>query len=109
MSYHVVNTIAFRVWKNKGLENVMTTTNGFMLFRFKIELEMQEVLEKGPWMFEGKTIILQQWHPYFLFDKNKISKLPVWIRLHGLRFPLWLKSGLSLVTSMVGRPLSCDE
>ncbi|KAL9344232.1 hypothetical protein Peur_064663 [Populus x canadensis] len=109
MPYHAVNTIASRVWKNKGLENVMTTTNGFMLFRFKTELEMQAVLEKGPWMFGGKTIILQQWHPHFVFDKNKISKLPVWIRLHGLPFPLWSKNGLSLVASMVGRPLSCDE
>ena len=109
MPYHVVNTIASRAWKNKGLENVMTTINGFMLFRFKTELEMQEVLEKGPWMFGGKTIILQQWHPHFVFDKNKISKLPVWIRLHGLPFPLWSKNGLSLVASMVGRPLSCDE
>jgi hypothetical protein len=109
MPYHAVNTIASRVWKNKGLENVMTTTNGFMLFRFKTELEMQEVLEQGPWMFGGKAIILQQWHPHFVFDKNKISKLPVWIRLHGLPFPLWSKNGLSLVASMVGRPLSCDE
>ena len=109
MPYHAVNTIASRVWRNKGLENVMTTANGFMIFRFHTELEMQEVLNQGPWMFGGKTIILQQWHPHFVFDKNKISKLPVWIRLHGLPFPLWSKNGLSLVASMVGRPLSCDE
>nr|TKS17236.1 hypothetical protein D5086_0000020670 [Populus alba] len=60
-------------------------------------------------MFGGKNIILQQWHPRFQFDKNKISTLPVWIRLHGLPFPLWSKQGLSLAASMVGRPLSCDE
>jgi hypothetical protein len=51
MSYHAVNTIAFRVWKNKGLENVMTTTNGFMLFRFKTELEMQEVVWRQNYHF----------------------------------------------------------
>ncbi|KAJ6867749.1 hypothetical protein NC652_038827 [Populus alba x Populus x berolinensis] len=60
-------------------------------------------------MFGGKNIILQQWHPRFQFDKSKISTLPVWIRLHGLPFPLWSKQGLSLAASMVGRPLSCDE
>jgi hypothetical protein len=109
MPFHVVNTIASRVWASYGLENVMTTANGFMVFRFKTEAEMHVVLEKGPWMFEGKAIILQQWHPHFVFDKNKISKLPVWIRLHGLPFPLWSKSGLSLAASMVGKPLSCDE
>jgi len=109
MNYHTVNLIATRAWKNHGLENVMVTAGGFMIFRFNTEAAMQGVLEKGPWMFGGKAIILQQWHPHFVFDKNKISKLPVWIRLHGLPFPLWSKAGLSLIASMAGRPLSCDE
>ncbi|KAJ6693234.1 hypothetical protein OIU85_004038 [Salix viminalis] len=71
--------------------------------------QMHAILERGPWMFGGKTMILQQWHPQFIFDKNRISKLPVWIRLHGLPFSLWSRKGLSAVASMVGRPLSCDE
>ncbi|KAG5239407.1 DUF4283 domain-containing protein [Salix suchowensis] len=82
--------------------------NGFLLFRFKTEEQMQTVLEKGPWLFGGKAIILQQWHPSYKFDKNKISKVPVWIRLTGLPFSMWNKTGLSLAASMVGRPLSCD-
>jgi hypothetical protein len=109
MPYHAINTIASRVWKQCGLENVTTTSNGFMIFRFTTEAQMHGVLEKGPWMFGGKNIVLQQWHPQIQLDKNKISTLPVWIRLHGLPFPLWSKQGLSLAASMVGRPLSCDE
>jgi hypothetical protein len=109
MNYHTVNTIATRAWKRYGLEDVMTTAGGFMIFRFNTVDDMHGVLEKGPWMFGGKAIILQQWHPHLVLDKNKINKLPVWIRLHGLPFPLWSKSGLSLSASMVGRPLSCDE
>ncbi|XP_034915333.1 uncharacterized protein [Populus alba] len=109
MPYHAVNKIASRVWKQCGLEHVTATANGFMIFRFNTEENMHSVLEKGPWMFGGKNIILQQWHPRFQFDKNKISTLPVWIRLHGLPFPLWSKQGLSMAASMVGRPLSCDE
>ncbi|KAG6746524.1 hypothetical protein POTOM_051065 [Populus tomentosa] len=84
LPYHAVNTIATKAWRSCGFETVMTTANGFMIFRFKTEEEMHTVIEKGPWMF-------------------------VWIRLHGLPFPLWSKQGLSLAASMVGRPLSCDE
>jgi len=109
MPFHAVNSIASRAWRSYGLEHVTTTANGFMIFRFKTEDELHLVLEKGPWMFGGKNIILQQWHPRFQFDKNKITTLPVWVRLHGLPFPLWSKQGLSLAASMVGRPLSCDE
>jgi len=109
MPYHVVHTIASRVWRQCGLKNVTTTANVFMIFQFKIEEDMHAILEKGPWMFGGKNIILQQWHLWFQFDKNKISTLPIWIRLHGLLFPLWSKQGLSLIVSMIGRPLLCDE
>ncbi|KAJ6670092.1 GLYCINE-RICH CELL WALL STRUCTURAL PROTEIN 1.8-LIKE [Salix viminalis] len=106
---HAVNKIASRVWRSHGLEDVRTTAAGFMIFRFKTEDQMLEILERGPWLFGSKAIILQQWHPHFVFDKSKISKLPVWIRLHGLPFPLWSRRGLSMVASMVGRPLACDE
>jgi hypothetical protein len=109
MPNHAVNTISTKVWRSCGLETVMTTANGFMIFRFKTEKKMHAVLETRPWMFGGKNIILQQWHPRFQFDKSKISILPVWIRLHGLPFPLWSKQGLSLAAGMVGRSLSCDE
>ncbi|KAJ6422910.1 hypothetical protein OIU84_023947 [Salix udensis] len=109
MSHRMVNTIASRVWRSCGLEQVTTMNNGFMLFRFKTEAEMQAVMERGPWLFGGKAILLQQWYPGYKFDKNRISKLPVWIRLHGLPFPLWSQAGLSLAASMVGRPLSCDS
>ena len=109
MPYHAVNTIASRVWRKAGLEHVTTTSNGFMIFRFTTEAEMHAVLEKGPWMFGGKNIVLQQWHPRFQFDKNNITTIPVWVRLHGLPFPLWSKQGLSMAASMVGRPLSCDD
>ncbi|KAJ6287977.1 hypothetical protein OIU76_026572 [Salix suchowensis] len=109
LPFHVVNTIATKTWRHSGLEHVMATSNGFFLFRFKSETELQEVLGKGPWMFGGKSIVLQQWHPHFCFDKNKISKLPVWLRLRGLPFPLWTKQGLSQAATMVGKPLACDE
>jgi hypothetical protein len=89
-------------WKQCGLENVTTTSNGFMIFRFITEEQVHAVLEKGPWMFGGKNIVLQQWHPRIQFDKNKISTLLVWIRLHRLPFPLWSKQGLSLDANMVG-------
>ncbi|KAJ6346531.1 hypothetical protein OIU78_009042 [Salix suchowensis] len=109
ISFSAVNTIASRIWKHSGLEHVMATSNGFFLFRFKKESDLQEILRKGPWMFGGKTIVLQQWHPHFGFDKNKIASLPVWIRLKGLPFPLWTTQGLSQAASMVGKPMAYDE
>ncbi|XP_044461803.1 uncharacterized protein LOC123193082, partial [Mangifera indica] len=97
-----------RAWKSYGLENVMSS-NGFVVFRFKEEEDVHRVLEEGPWMFGGKHMVLQQWHAHTSFDMNRISKVPVWVRLHGVPLLLWTQRGLSTVSSVVGRPLSYDK
>jgi hypothetical protein len=55
-----MNSIARRIWKRSGLEDVTSLANGFTMFRFKTEDELQKVIENDPWMFGGKAIILQK-------------------------------------------------
>ncbi|KAJ6287753.1 hypothetical protein OIU78_030447 [Salix suchowensis] len=109
MPFHAAKSIAKRAWAGHGLEQVMTMEAGYLVFRFKSETDMQGVIAKGPWMFGGKHIALQQWHPQLKFERNQIKAMPVLIRLYGLPFPLWSHEGLSRAASMVGKPLSCDE
>ncbi|KAJ6321115.1 hypothetical protein OIU78_016341 [Salix suchowensis] len=71
MSHRMVNTIASRVWKSCGLQQVTTMANDFMVFRFSSEDEVHAVIEKGPWLFGGKAILLQQWHHLFVLTKTK--------------------------------------
>ncbi|KAG5246886.1 DUF4283 domain-containing protein [Salix suchowensis] len=108
LPFHAVQTIANRIWKSHGLEKTTVMSNGFMIFRFSTEEAVGEILARGPWMFGGKTILLQKWQPGFQFDKNKIRTIPVWARLQGLPFPLWNKKGLSMAASMVGKPIASD-
>jgi len=109
LPYFAMNSIAHRIWKRFDLEDVTSLANGFTMFHFKTKDDLQKVIENGPWMFGGKAIILQKWHSGFVFDMNKITKIPVWIQIYDLPFPLWTKEGLNEVASMVGQPLSCDE
>ena len=109
LPFYAVQSITNRIWKSHGLEKTMVLPNGFMVFRFASVPQMEEVLARGPWMFGGKTILLQQWKPGFKFDRNKIKSIPVWARLQGLPFSLWNKQGLSMAASMIGHPIACDE
>ncbi|KAB5552757.1 hypothetical protein DKX38_010068 [Salix brachista] len=108
LPYHAVNLIARKVWGPYGLEQVLTMEYSFLIFRFKSEESVLEVMEKGPWMFGGKNTILQKWTPQFHFERSKIAHVSVWIRLRGLPLPLWTRQGLSMAASMVGKPQSCD-
>uniref|UniRef100_A0A6N2MSR5 Uncharacterized protein n=1 Tax=Salix viminalis TaxID=40686 RepID=A0A6N2MSR5_SALVM len=57
----------------------------------------------------GETHCPPTMHPQVQFERNKMRKMPVWVRIYGLPFPLWSTEGLSRAASMIGMPLSCDE
>ncbi|KAL2240794.1 UNVERIFIED_CONTAM: hypothetical protein Sindi_0720600 [Sesamum indicum] len=60
---------------------------------------MEEVIEGGPWLFQGQPIVLQKWEP---------RMVPVWIKLCHLPVEFWTEEGLSMVASGVGKPLYPD-
>ncbi|KAL0290566.1 UNVERIFIED_CONTAM: hypothetical protein Sradi_7047300 [Sesamum radiatum] len=72
------------------------------------EIAMEEVIEGGPWLFQGQPIVLQRWEPGMVLRKHKHTQVPVWIRLRHLPVEFWTDDGLSTVASGVGRPLYQD-
>ncbi|KAL0439725.1 UNVERIFIED_CONTAM: hypothetical protein Slati_2455500 [Sesamum latifolium] len=69
---------------------------------------MEEVIEGGPWLFQGQPIILQQWEPGMALRKHKHTQVPVWLCLKHLPVEFWTNEGLSIVASGIGRPLYQD-
>uniref|UniRef100_A0A6N2JZR4 DUF4283 domain-containing protein n=1 Tax=Salix viminalis TaxID=40686 RepID=A0A6N2JZR4_SALVM len=58
-----------KLGNNNGMEQVTTMADGFYVFHIRTEEAIGEILERGPWMFGGKHIVLQKWSPKFQFDK----------------------------------------
>ncbi|KAL0278082.1 UNVERIFIED_CONTAM: hypothetical protein Sradi_7297500 [Sesamum radiatum] len=69
---------------------------------------MEEVIEGGPWLFNGQAIVLQKWEPGMVLRKLQHTQVPVWIKLRHLPVELWTSEGLSIVASGVGKPLYPD-
>ncbi|KAL2251991.1 UNVERIFIED_CONTAM: hypothetical protein Sindi_2321400 [Sesamum indicum] len=69
---------------------------------------MEEVIEGGPWLFQGQPIVLQKWEPGMAMRKQKHTQIPVWIKLRHLPMEYWTTEGLSIVASGVGKPLYPD-
>ncbi|KAL0286590.1 UNVERIFIED_CONTAM: hypothetical protein Sradi_7144400 [Sesamum radiatum] len=89
----------------KGLLQVSANSNGFYFFRFRNLAFMEEVIEEGPWLFQGQPVVLQQWEQGMSLRKQKHTKVPVWIRIRHLPMEYWTEDGLSAVASGVGTPL----
>ncbi|KAL2224895.1 UNVERIFIED_CONTAM: hypothetical protein Sindi_3008200, partial [Sesamum indicum] len=90
--YHHLKEFAFSVWP--ALREVTANTNGFFFFRFKSVIDMEEVIEGGPWLFQGQPIVLQKWEPGMAMRKLKHTQVPVWIKLRHLPMEFWTTKGL---------------
>ncbi|KAL0302263.1 UNVERIFIED_CONTAM: hypothetical protein Sangu_3110400 [Sesamum angustifolium] len=69
---------------------------------------MEDVIEGGPWLFQGQPIVLQFWEQGMSLRRQKHTQIPVWIRLRHLPMEYWTEEGLSTVASGIGTPLYTD-
>ncbi|KAL2249864.1 UNVERIFIED_CONTAM: hypothetical protein Sindi_2460100 [Sesamum indicum] len=104
--FHHLKEYAKSVWL--ALREVTATANGFFFFQFKTIIDMEEVIEGGPWLFQGQPIVLQKWKSGMVMRKLKHTQVPVWICLCHLLVELWTEEGLSTIASGVGKPLYPD-
>ncbi|KAL0411490.1 UNVERIFIED_CONTAM: hypothetical protein Slati_3738700 [Sesamum latifolium] len=100
---------AFAKTNWKGLQQVSATTNRFYFFQFKTLAFMEEVIEEGPWLFQGQPVVLQAWEQGMSLRRQKHLQIPVWIRIRHLPMEYWTEDGLSAVASGIGTPLYMDK
>ncbi|KAL2237503.1 UNVERIFIED_CONTAM: hypothetical protein Sindi_0942000 [Sesamum indicum] len=86
-----------------GAKRWKSTAVGYFM-----EIDMEEVIEGGPWLFQGQPIVLQKWEPGMAMRKLKHTQVPVWIKMLHLPLEFWTTEGLSTVASGVGKPLYPD-
>ncbi|KAL0292353.1 UNVERIFIED_CONTAM: hypothetical protein Sradi_6992500 [Sesamum radiatum] len=70
---------------------------------------MEEVIEEGPWLFQGQPVVLQPWEQGMSLRRQKHLQVPVWIRIRHLPMEYWTEDGLSAVASGIGTPLYADK
>ncbi|KAK4384607.1 hypothetical protein Sango_3043900 [Sesamum angolense] len=104
--FHHLNAYVRSIWP--AVREVTATVTGFYFFQFKTEAAMEEVIEGGPWLFQGQPIVLQKWESGMALRKLKHTQVPVWIKLRYLPVELWTTEGLSTVASGISKPLYPD-
>ncbi|KAL2224815.1 UNVERIFIED_CONTAM: hypothetical protein Sindi_2935300 [Sesamum indicum] len=102
----LLREFAKSIWPD--LKEVTGTNNGFFFFQFKSVVAMEDVIEGGPWLYQGQPIIFQKWKPGMVLRKLQHTEVLVWIKIRHLPVELWTEEGLSTVASGVGKPLYSD-
>ncbi|GJR53134.1 putative RNA-directed DNA polymerase [Tanacetum coccineum] len=66
------------------------------------------VLEQGPWLIRNIPIILTKWSPNLVLTKDKVTKVPVWVKMHKVPVVAYSEDGLSLIATQIGKPVMLD-
>ncbi|GJT14818.1 retrovirus-related pol polyprotein from transposon TNT 1-94 [Tanacetum coccineum] len=66
------------------------------------------VLEQGPWLIRNIPIILTKWSPNLALTKDKVTKVPVWVKMHKVPVVAYSEDGLSLIATQIRKPVMLD-
>ncbi|GJT31564.1 reverse transcriptase domain-containing protein [Tanacetum coccineum] len=91
-----------------GLQNLMKTNDGVFLFKFATKEGLERVLQKGPWMIRHSPILLSKWSPTLSLKKDKVNKVPVWVKLFNVPVLAYSGDGFSLIVTQIGKPIMLD-
>ena len=89
--------------------DTLASDHGTVFFKFDSETSLVATLEGGPWYVAGKPFILRKWEPHLSLEKDRISKVPIWVHFYNIPLEYWSHEGLSYIASMIGKPIQADK
>ncbi|GJX15532.1 putative reverse transcriptase domain-containing protein [Tanacetum coccineum] len=71
---------------------------------------LDAVLEGGSsWMIRNSPIILKKWSVNTSLQKEEMTCIPIWVKLHDVPIPVFEEDGISLIASYLGKPIMLDS
>ncbi|KAK1278394.1 hypothetical protein QJS04_geneDACA016571 [Acorus gramineus] len=96
-------------WNPKGEMRLLLHGNGFFTVKFSLVEDMNSVLEGGLWTMDHRPFIIRKWSPEVRMEQERLSSIPIWVRLPNLPLHLWEEDSLSRIGSTIGVPLYVDS
>ena len=62
LPFPVVNMIVGKIWLREGLVDVLFQAHGFYFFKFSNRQGKEAILDRGPWLFAGRHLVLRNYN-----------------------------------------------
>ncbi|GAA0172661.1 hypothetical protein LIER_26443 [Lithospermum erythrorhizon] len=82
---------------------------GWTVFRFTSDDDRLHVLNGGPYLAYGKTLMLKLVDAGVILSDDLFTSVPTWVLLLDVPLSVWSESGLSKIASKVGIPMYTDK
>lgn len=74
-------------WTKRNFEVSMAGEN-ILLIAFKLEIDVEKVLQGEPWVFDRCLVVLQQYDGSFPVKELSFDRMSFWVQIHNLPFTL---------------------
>ncbi|KAK9740137.1 hypothetical protein RND81_03G014300 [Saponaria officinalis] len=104
----VITGFINRIWRHHGYDNISFLQNGVFLVHFPSKEARAAIVQGGYVLFDNKPLIVRPWSADVPLRKEKVVRVPVWIRLHDVELKFWGKHCLERFAGEVGKVVKCD-
>ncbi|GJX84220.1 zinc knuckle CX2CX4HX4C containing protein [Tanacetum coccineum] len=109
LAFPVVKYYARNNWAKHGLKRIIMNAKGFFFFKFDSRAGLDAVLEGGPWMIRNSPINLKKWSVNTSLQKEEMTRIPIWVKLHDVPIQVFKEDGISLIASYLDKPIMLDS
>nr|GEX71312.1 hypothetical protein [Tanacetum cinerariifolium] len=99
---HLVQNYVKNTWSKFGFQSVMRDDDDVYYFKFTSMTGLEQVLEKGSWLIHNQPLVLTKWLPNMSLSKDKVTKVPVWVKIHKVPVVAYSEDGLSIIATQIG-------
>nr|GEY22421.1 hypothetical protein [Tanacetum cinerariifolium] len=101
VAFSLVQNYVTNTWGKFGFQRVMRDEDDVFYFKFISTNGLEQVLEQGPGMIQNQPLILTRWTPNLSLSKDKVTKVPVWVKIHKVHVVAYSKDELSLIATQI--------
>lgn len=97
------------VWRPRMGVAAKDLSNNTYLFQFFHELDLQRVLNDGPWSFEQSLLVLAKAQPDIPPTATPLETADFWIQIHDLPLGFFSEKAVMAIGNFIGDFLSIDD
>ncbi|MCI12236.1 DUF4283 domain protein, partial [Trifolium medium] len=97
------------VWRPVKGVKIKEATTGLFLFQFAHELDMEGVLQGGPWSFDNQMLIVQRVQLGVQIENIPLQHAEFWVQVHNLPTGLMLEKVGKALGNYIGSFVEYDK
>ncbi|XXG58142.1 hypothetical protein AAC387_Pa04g0529 [Persea americana] len=102
ISIQAVKRGARASWGNFNATEINITSKGHFAFHFVSQADIDRVVTRGPWVFDGVLMGFQQVKGNQRYDDVEVSKLSFWVQLHSLPLNYFKEPVVQMIGEIIG-------